>query len=200
MRILCARVRTDAFLAERRSGALPDPVAPPELADRLRVTASQEQQAVGQTHGSHLRFLWNRWKFRLDEIMRPLTIPATGGLLSSFLLFGALAFMIGTRSPVVGYEVPVIFAEHTDANLVPVELRSSVVLTLSLDGNGRITDYAVQDGVGLVHRRYDSPAIERYCASGVLEYSRACEAGYERHQHLVHADRLPALSARVLKE
>jgi hypothetical protein len=89
---------------------------------------------------------WNRWRFRLDEIMRPLTIPATGGLLSSVLLFGLLAFTIGTTTRAVSYEVPVMYVDHTDANLVPVELRSSVILTLSLDGNGRITDYAVHDG------------------------------------------------------
>jgi hypothetical protein len=46
----------------------------------------------------------------------------------------------------VSYEVPVFYADRADANLVPLELRSSVVLTLSLDGNGRITDYAVRDG------------------------------------------------------
>lgn len=126
--------------------SLPEPAAPPELRERLLVQASQQQRAIKQTHGSRARFLWNQWKSRLDEIMRPVTIPATGGLLSSVILFAALALTIGTRSAVVGYEVPVVYADHADANLVPVELRSSVVLTLSLDGNGRITDYAVQDG------------------------------------------------------
>jgi hypothetical protein len=46
----------------------------------------------------------------------------------------------------VSYEVPVFFAENSSANLVPVELRSSVMVTLSLDGNGRIKDYSVRDG------------------------------------------------------
>jgi hypothetical protein len=42
--------------------------------------------------------------------------------------------------------VPVIYSSnHIDANLVPVELRSSIVLNMSLDGNGRITDYAFRD-------------------------------------------------------
>jgi hypothetical protein len=126
--------------------SLPQPAAPPELRDSLLVQASQQQQAVRETHGSHARYLWNRWKSRLDEFMRPLTIPATGGFLSSVFLFGALGFLIGTRSAAVGYEVPVVYAEQPDANLVPVELRLPVVLTMSLDGNGRITDYAVQDG------------------------------------------------------
>lgn len=125
---------------------LPDPPVPAELKDRLRVQASLARQVLDETHGSRLQFVWNRWKSRLDEIMRPVTIPATGGLLSSLLLFGALAFTIGTRSAVVGYEVPLVYAEHADVNLVPVELRSSVVLTLSLDSNGRIINYAVRDG------------------------------------------------------
>ena len=77
--------------------------------------------------------------------MRPLTIPATGGLLSSVILFAALAFTISTSTRGVTYEVPVLYADRNEANLVPVQLRSSVVLTLSLDGNGRITDYAFRD-------------------------------------------------------
>ena len=142
----CALHFEQALSLRASLGSLPDPSVPPELRHKLRVQASQEQQAVAQTHGSRLRFVWNQWKFRLDQIMRPLTIPATGGLASSLLLFAALAFTIGTRSAAVEYEVPVVYANHTDVNLVPVELRSSVVLTLSLDGNGRITDYAVRDG------------------------------------------------------
>jgi hypothetical protein len=93
-----------------------------------------------------LKQIWNRWKFRLDECMRPVTIPATGGLLSSVVLFGALALTIGTTSQVVSYEVPVMYGEHIDANLVPLDLRNSIMLTLSLDDSGRITDYAVRDG------------------------------------------------------
>ncbi len=77
--------------------------------------------------------------------MRPLTIPATGGLLSSVILFGALAFTIESNTHNVSYEVPVMYADHAAANLVPMELRSSVILTISLDGKGRITDYAVRD-------------------------------------------------------
>ncbi len=55
--------------------------------------------------------------------MRPLTIPATGGLLSSLILFGALAFTIGRSSRMVNYEVPVMYADRMDANLVPLQLR-----------------------------------------------------------------------------
>ncbi len=122
-------------------------LAPPDsLRAGLRVDASREQKAVAESHGSRIARIWLRWTTRLDEFMRPLTIPATGGLLSSVILFGALAFTIGTTTRGVTYEVPVAYGDHMDANLVPVELRSAVVLTLSLDSSGRITDYAVRDG------------------------------------------------------
>jgi hypothetical protein len=80
-------------------------------------------------------------------MLRPLTIPATGGLLSSFILFGALAFTIGTTTRNVNYEVPILYTDHGGTNLVPLQLGSeAVVLTITTDSNGRIRDYAVHDG------------------------------------------------------
>jgi len=127
---------------------LAEPKAPADLRTRLQVAASHERQAMLENNGSRLQRAWTNWKFRMDQIMRPLTIPATGGLLSSLILFGALAFTIRTATSGVTYEVPVFNAVRADPNLVPVELRSSVVLTLSLDGTGRITEYAVRDRSG----------------------------------------------------
>ena len=126
-------------------GSLPRRVAPPILTTVLRVRASQERQALLGTRGSRLQQFWDMWKMRLDDLMRPLTIPATGGLLSSLVLFGALAFTIGNAGREAGYEVPLGYLSRIDANLVPMQLSSSVTLTLSLDGNGHITDYAAHD-------------------------------------------------------
>src|SRR5438270_7605836 len=91
----CA-VRVDQTRSLRSAlASLPEPVLPIELRTALAVTASRERRAVIERRGSRLKRVWNRWRFRLDEIMRPLTIPATGGLLSSLILFGALGFTIG---------------------------------------------------------------------------------------------------------
>jgi hypothetical protein len=127
---------------------LSQPKVPGSLRSRLRVTASQERSLLLESNGSPFRRLWTNWKLRLDEMMRPLTIPATGGLCSSLILWGVLGFTINTTTQDVAYDVPVMYADHMPANLVPVELRESVVLTLSLDGSGRITDYAVRDHSG----------------------------------------------------
>jgi hypothetical protein len=124
---------------------LPVPVAPGSLRSKLLVLASKERQLLMETDGSRWRRVWNNWKFRARELMRPVTIPATGGVISSMLLFVALGLTIGSTTRQVAYEVPILYADPSGANLVPMELRSSVVLTLSLDGRGRITDYAVHD-------------------------------------------------------
>jgi hypothetical protein len=125
---------------------LPEPLPPAELRTSLEVTASRERDAIIQRQGSRLKCMLNNWRLRVDAIMRPLTIPAAGGVLSTLLLFSALAFTVERTSQMTSYEVPVTYADRTDANLVPLELRSSVMVTLSLDGHGHITDYSVQDG------------------------------------------------------
>jgi hypothetical protein len=147
---------------------LSKPKSPRSLRTRLRIIASQERKLILEADGSRLRLLWNDWKFRMQQLMRPLTIPATGGLCSALLLFGALAFTIGNTTRGLAYEVPLIYSSnHIDANLVPVELRSSIVLNMSLDGNGRITDYAFRsdlhsvqgDASSLQHQNIEVPDI-----------------------------------------
>lgn len=124
---------------------LPATPVPGNLRTSLRVLASRERQSVAETKGSRWQRAFEQWCFRLDQMMRPLTVPATGGVLSTLVLFSALASTIANPNKAVNYEVPVAYTDRMDANLVPMQLRSSVILTLSLDGKGRITDYAVRD-------------------------------------------------------
>jgi predicted anti-sigma-YlaC factor YlaD len=127
--------------------SLPTPPPSSGLTTKLRIIASREKQALAQTRGSRLLLLWQKWKFRMDELMRPLTIPATGGLLSSVLLFASLALTITTTKHGVTYEVPLMYAEQEGANLVPISVNSDITLNISLDAKGHIQDYFVHDGV-----------------------------------------------------
>jgi anti-sigma factor RsiW len=124
---------------------LPARPAPVHLSARLRVAASQERQLLLESDGSIWRAAWNRWKCRLDAFMRPLTIPATGGLLASVLMFGTLAVTIGDHIHPAAYDVPVFGIAQSSPTLVPVELHSAVVLTMSLDSGGHISNYAVHE-------------------------------------------------------
>jgi hypothetical protein len=147
---------------------LPKVKSPQRLRTRLRVIASQERKLILEADGSRLLLLWNDWRFRMQQLMKPLTIPATGGFCSAVLLFGSLAFTIGNTTRGLAYEVPLMYSSNQiDANLVPVELRSGIVLNMSLDGNGRITDYAFRndsravqgDPASLQHQNIQLPAI-----------------------------------------
>lgn len=147
--------------------SLPQPLPPAYLRTALRVRASQERHAIETHRGSRLQQLWNYWCFRLNEWMRPLTLPATGGILSSLLLFTLLASNIATTAQEANYEVPVLYADQTGPNLIPVQLRSSVVLTLSLNGSGRITDYAFRNSsasfVGdVAHLQYHNISVPAF--------------------------------------
>lgn len=157
-----------------RSGlhALPRVATPPGLKTALRVMASRERQVIEETHGERWKLTWNRWKFRLRVMLEPITIPAAGGILSSLILFGTLAFAIDTASQAaVSYEVPITDDDAT-ANLVPVELNSKeVILTMSLDSDGHIQDYAVQDGAqsftgDTARLQYNNIALPNF--SGIL--------------------------------
>lgn len=127
---------------------LPHPVVPPSLTMALRVVASRERASFNRSEGSRWRDLLEQWRFRLQQLMRPIALPAAGGLLSSFVLFSSLVLTISTTTRIVTYDVPVEEGEsRLPSNLLPVELRSkSVILTLSFGSDGRIRDYAFGDG------------------------------------------------------
>ena len=125
---------------------VPERLMPERLETSLQVIASRQRLEVLATHGSRWNAAWERWRFRLNELMKPLAIPATGGLLSAMLLFGTFVFTISTTTRLVSYEVPVSYSSRTEPNLIPVELGShAVFLNMSIDANGRIGDYAVSD-------------------------------------------------------
>lgn len=143
---VCASYFEQILQVRKSLKTVPDRLIPQRLEASLRVIASRERAELLATRGSHWKAIWERWRFRINELMRPLAIPATGGLLSSVMLFGTFVFTISTTTRFVSYEVPVTYSARTEPNLVPVELRShAVFLNMSIDSNGRIADYAVSD-------------------------------------------------------
>jgi hypothetical protein len=125
---------------------VPERLIPHRLQTSLQVIASRQRAELTTTRGSHWKAVWDKWQFRINELMKPLAIPATGGLLSSLVLFSTFVFTISTTTQLVSYEVPVAYFSQTEANLIPVELGShAVFLNMSIDANGRTGDIAVSD-------------------------------------------------------
>src|SRR5260370_41892946 len=75
------RYRKLAVLLSRSPRALP----PSDLAVRIKVAAAQAQ------HTQEWRGQWQRFRDRaeilLDNVLRPVTLPATGGFVSALLVF-----------------------------------------------------------------------------------------------------------------
>lgn len=141
---------------------LPRRSVPRQTTTALLVIASRERTRLAQRRG----FLghWNRWMdyahLALNNLIRPLMLPAAGGLFSATLLFGILAPNLAfALRPLASSDVPTgLFTEvsvrFTEASLkesVPQSISSSqVILILRVDEQGRMVDYQVARGQKLL--------------------------------------------------
>lgn len=135
-----------------RSGlqSLGQPAAPADLKTRLQILASRERQVFLTPSRSRFEQLWQAWSFRFNQWMRPLTLPATGGFVSSLALSGIFALSMATNTRPVAYEVPFDNPHEASAvssapNLLPLSLHSSLLLNMSLDRTGHIQDFVARD-------------------------------------------------------
>jgi hypothetical protein len=136
----------------RKLRSLPQRVPPPDLTTRLRVVASKVRMETFSGASA-----WRRWRDRvqlsLHNLMRPLALPAVGGLCSAVFLFstfvpmfksafamsvdpGDVPTMLVTK-PMLKYMAPVAFANNSDA-----------VVDLQLDDQGQIVDFTIVSAPG----------------------------------------------------
>src|ERR1700678_276788 len=140
--------------------SLAAPPAPAMLEARLRVLASHERAR------QLVRINWvaraQHWRglaaLRLGNLMRPVALPVAGGLVSALLMFAALIPSV-TYAHFSTIEPPSPVFTDPDGQLVgegefPKLERATgpsqngkVVLLLSIDDQGRVTDWAVMQGV-----------------------------------------------------
>jgi len=147
----CSLEAEQYFGLRARLRSLPRIAPPPELTTRLRVVASKirTESAGGANH-------WNRWLNRLElslnHLMRPLALPAVGGLCSAVFLFSTLvptfksAFALGGLSA----DVPIMLVtEPMLKDTAPVAFADGdAVVDLQLDGQGMIVNYSIVSAPG----------------------------------------------------
>jgi anti-sigma factor (TIGR02949 family) len=109
---------------------------PADLALRIRLQVS---------HRSQLTF-WNRLGVRLDNILRPVAIPATAGLLATLLTFGVMMHTFFAR-PLISEDVPVSLTTpprlRTSPSLTFNTGEEGIVIETNVDAQGRVVDYRV---------------------------------------------------------
>ncbi len=129
--------------------SLPPSPAPPELTTRLRVLASKVRM---ESVGGATR--WSRWRDRVElslhHLMRPLALPAVGGLCSAVFLFSTLAptFKSAFGLASLSGDVPTMLTTQPMLkDTAPVAFANGdAVVDLQLDDTGQVINYTIVSG------------------------------------------------------
>jgi len=147
----CALETERYFGLRDKLRSLPRPVPPPDLTTRLRVIASKVRlEAAGGVSR------WDRWRDRVElslhHLMRPLALPAVGGLCSAVFLFSTLVPMFKSAfamSTLVGDVPTTLTTQPMLKDTAPVAFANGdAVVDLQLDDQGRIINYTIVSAPG----------------------------------------------------
>ena len=137
--------------------SLPPRVPPAGLATSLRVMASQERQRlVEHRHPGGVFIAWlNRTRFTLRDMVRPLMLPATGGVFSAVVLFSIWLVPTYPRPTKFTVDIPTSLATSVDVvdvvkSSAGVGLSDSVLVDVEVDERGHFVDYQVVSGASAV--------------------------------------------------
>jgi anti-sigma factor RsiW len=146
----------------------PSRPVPSDLALQLRVLASREaaRRRTINTFSSQFKAWHSNFSLWVNNLMRPLAVPAVGGLASAVVLFSIM--MTNFQGIVTAHEQDVPTVLYTGASL-----RSSLDLAVGseeiavdvfVDGQGRVIDYAFPTGYG----QYNTPSVRRGLENSLL--------------------------------
>jgi len=133
---------------------LPNRAPSPDLQMRLQILASRERsrRISRRTMAEH----WEQWRQRtvlsLNNLLRPLMLPVAGGFASACLLFGMLVpdFAV-VRSISNDVPTPLLYTQASVSYLMPIALsENEIEIDVHIDDQGRMTDYHVLSGQGLL--------------------------------------------------
>jgi anti-sigma factor RsiW len=138
-------VETERYFGLREKlRALPRLLPPPELTTRLRVAASKIRMESASEASRWKRWL-NRLELSLRHLMRPLALPAVGGLCSAIFLFSTLVPTFKSAFAMSGLaaDVPtMLVTEPMLKDTAPVAFADGdAVVDLQLDDRGTIINY-----------------------------------------------------------
>ena len=120
------------------------PQRPPvDLTYRLRVLASHERARM--LAGTNW---WTTVRFRLNQILRPMAVPAAGGIFASLLFFAILVPNFTVHAASNANDVPVgLYTRVSILNPSPFAFSGrDVMVELTIDENGAVADYTIPGG------------------------------------------------------
>ncbi|HTS46769.1 MAG TPA: zf-HC2 domain-containing protein [Bryobacteraceae bacterium] len=131
--------------------SLPRGIPPSDLTLRLRVVASKARAEL-RGPGRWTRFR-DRLSLALDNLMRPLAVPAVGGLCSAIFMFSALVptfmptyAMARNASP---WDPPtMLITEPMVKYMAPIAFGGDAVVDVNIDDHGCISGYSIVSSTG----------------------------------------------------
>jgi hypothetical protein len=144
----CGRLDEDRDEVRSALRSLPRLAVPHTLTSRLLVSASYDRER--RLGAGEFSSPWRRWLTRLNlivnDLMRPLAVPAAGGVLSSVLIFTSLVNTFAVQMPAQD-DVPL--GDYTQASVDIVSpfgfTGSEMTVELSIDKYGRVDGFSTHN-------------------------------------------------------
>ena len=172
--------------------SLPKEVPPSNLAVRIKVAAAQAQTSEGWR--ARVSQIQNRVEILLDNVFRPLTLPATGGFVSAILVF-VLVFQIlapGITVRAVQNDVPINLMRPAELlslsdyppawapeHDVELALPHGLLIDVTVDAQGGMTGYQILSGPGGNDMRHQLDQLLMFSRfSPMLSFGRPTAGGH----------------------
>jgi hypothetical protein len=161
------------------------PVMPAGLSAKLRVLASHERvRRLSRVSLPARAEHWASWmRLAFDNLMRPLALPFAGGILSALVIFAmlvpTLAFPHNYRN-----DVPLwmILTNPALEEMNPVSAGGEIVVELTIDERGRVTDYTITRGKPTAEQLNDLILFSRFAPATVFGHPTWGKVVFRRSQ------------------
>jgi len=133
--------------------SLPPRVPPTDLTTALRVIASRERQRLVESRSPGRLFAtWlDRTHFMLRELLRPLMLPATGGVFSAVVLFSMWVVPTYPLRAKMAIDIPTQLTTGVQVQRsVTAALSASVLVDVDVDDQGHLLGYQIVSGADVV--------------------------------------------------
>jgi hypothetical protein len=160
---LCTGCREDLERFRKLSALLarvPRSLPPADLAVRIRVAAAQA--SATQNVLGRLRRMRDRAEIMLDNVFRPLTVPATGGVVSAIVIFVVVLQLIapGITVRAVANDVPINILQPaelitlsdfpqtwgSEQHDLEMSLPHGLLVDVTVDKQGQLVNYQILSG------------------------------------------------------
>jgi hypothetical protein len=133
--------------------SLPPRVPPSGLTTSLRVIASRERQRLVENRGLGRIFIaWlSRTHFLLRDMLRPLMLPAAGGVFSAMVLFSMWVVPTYPLRAKMAVDIPTRLTTGVQVQQsVAAGLSASVLVDVDVDNQGHLVGYQIVSGADVV--------------------------------------------------